>query len=129
MSKRVFHASNYTPTATADTTSLTNATYQGLKGGTSTNITQVIEVMLSGLAGSSAPTIMQLARASTLETTPTALASPNSDGFVNPAALAITSGPVAFVAAATGPQRSGSTSDAKLELNLNTFGGIVRWQA
>lgn len=128
MSKRVFHATNYTPTAQADTTALTSGTYQALKAAVS-SVVQVIEIMISGLAGSSAPTIMQFARASTLETTPTALASPNSDAFMNPIAHAISPAPVAFVAASTGPQRSATTTDAKLDLNLNAFGGIVRWQA
>jgi len=128
MSKRAFHATNYTPTAQADTTALTNATYQALKAGAST-LLQIIEVMIEGLGGSSTPTLMQLARASTLETTPTALASPNSDGFMNPLSSALSVTSTAFVAAATGPQRSATTTDAKLDLNLNAFGGIVRWQA
>jgi hypothetical protein len=128
MSKRAFHATNYTPTAQADGGALTSGTYQALKAGVST-LLQVIEVMIEGLAGASAPTIMQLARASTLETTPTALASPNSDGFMNPLSSALSVTSTAFVAAATGPQRSSTTTDAKLDLNLNAFGGIVRWQA
>ena len=72
---------------------------------------------------------MQLARASTVETTPTALASPNSDGPVHPSTAALAAPPVSFVAAATGPQRSAVTSDAKLDLSLNAFGGVVRWLA
>src|SRR5262245_35748906 len=127
MSKRVFTAANYTPTATADATSLANNTYQALKGGGATNIVQVIEVMISGLAGSSSPTLMELGRASTLETTSSSLSSPNRDANMNPSALAQTGLAVAFAGAGTGPQRS--AVDAKLELNLNTFGGIVRWQA
>lgn len=129
MSKRAFHAPNYTPTATTDSTAMANGTYQALKTGAATGQIQVIEVMISGLSGSSTPTIMQLARSSTVGATPTALASPNSDGFMNPSASALTSAPVAYTAATTGPQRSSSTSEAKLELNLNCFGGIVRWQA
>jgi|SRR5215472_12260296 len=129
MSKRSFHAPNYTPTAQSDTTALTNATYQALFGGASTAMLQVIEIMIEGLAGASSPTLMQMARASTLHSSATALAAPNSDGFMNPSALAQTSNAVAFTAATTGPQRSATTTDAKLELNINAFGGIVRWQA
>src|SRR5262249_54752726 len=110
MSKRAFHATNYTPTAQADGGALTSATYQALKAAVR-SVTQVVEVMISGLAGASSPTIMQLARASTLETTPTALATPNSDGPMNPIAHAVSPLPVAFVAAATGPQRSAATTD------------------
>jgi|SRR5215475_6244039 len=128
MSKRAFHATNWTPTAQADTTALTNATYMALKAGVST-LLQVQEVMVTGLASVTSPTIMQLARASTLETTPTALAAPNSDGFMNPLSSALSTTSTAFVAAATGPQRSATTTDAKLELNVNAWGGISRWQS
>src|SRR5205814_8760868 len=104
MAKRIFHASNYTPTAQADTTALTNATYQALKGGSATQLIDILEVMISGLAGASSPTIMQLARVTTIETTPTALASPNSDGPAHPATAALAAAPVSLVAAAAGPQ-------------------------
>lgn len=129
MAKRTFAAANWTPTATADTTALTNATYQAIKGGSGTQKIDVLEVMISGLAGASSPTIIQLARASTIETTPTALASPNQDGPMDPATAALAAVPVSFVAAATGPQRSAVTTDAKLNLALNAFGGILRWNA
>jgi hypothetical protein len=129
MAKRSFQATNYTPTAQADTTALTNATYQGLKGGSGTQRLEVNEVLISGLGGASSPTIMQFARASTVETTPTALASPNQDGPLDPETAALAAPPVSFVAAATGPQRSATTTDAKLNLALNAFGGIVRWNS
>ena len=129
MSERVFHAPNWTPTAQADTTALTSGTYMAVKGGSSTQMVRIKEVFISGLAGSSGAMIMQLARASTVETTPTALAAPNSDGFTDPTASALSNPTVTFVAAATGPQRSATTTDPKLELNLNAFGGIIRWRA
>jgi|SRR5262245_32740321 len=128
MSKRAFHAPNYTPTATSDSTALTNATYQALKAANAT-LLQVQEVFISGLAGTSSPTLMQLARSSTFGTTPTALAAPNSDGFMNPLSSALSSASTAYTSAATGPQRASTVTEAKLELNLNAFGGIVRWQA
>lgn len=128
MAQRVFHASNYTPTATADTTALTNATYQAIKGGSSTQLINISELLISGLAGTSGAMIMQLARVTTVETTPTALASPNSDGPKHPSTAALAAPPVSFVAAAAGPQRSAATTDAKLDLNINAFGGIIRWQ-
>lgn len=129
MAKRSFQAANWTPTAQADTTALTSGTYMALKGGSGTQKIDVLEVMISGLAGSSTPTILQLARASTIETTPTALASPNQDGPLDPATAALAAAPVSFVAAATGPQRSAATTDAKLNFALNAFGGIIRWNA
>lgn len=130
MAQRVFHASNYTPTAQADTANLTNGTYQAIKGGSGTQLINVSEILISGLAGTSGAMIMQLARASTLEAgAVTALASPNSDGPKHPSTAALAAPPVSFVAAATnGPQRSAATTDAKLDLNINAFGGIIRWQ-
>jgi len=128
MSKRAFHATNWVPTAQADTTALTSATYMALKAGNST-LLQVVEIWISGLAAVTSPTIMQWARASTLETTPTALASPNSDGFMNPLSSALSTTSTAFVAASTGPQRSATTTDPKLDLNINAWGGIARWQS
>jgi hypothetical protein len=129
MAKRIFQAPNWTPTATADTTAHANGTYMALKGGSGTQLIDVLEVEVGGLAGSSAPTILQLARASTIETTPTALAAPNSDGPAHPATAALAAPPVSFVAAATGPQRSAVTSDARLNFSMNAFGGVIRWVA
>ena len=128
MAKRVFHAANYTPTATTDASALASSTYQAIKGGSSTQLIYVSDIYIAGLAATSSPTLMQLARTSTLGTTPTALTSPNSDGPMHPSTAALSAPPVTYVAASTGPQRSNSTADAKLELALNAFGGIVRIQ-
>jgi hypothetical protein len=128
MAQRIFHAANFTPTAQADTSALTNATYMAIKGGSSTQLIDISEIAGMGLAGASGAMLMQLARVTTVETTPTALASPNSDGPKHPSSAALAAPPVTFVAAAAGPQRSAATSDAKLELNFNAFGGIFRWQ-
>jgi hypothetical protein len=129
MSKFVFQAVNFTPTAQADAGALTSSTYMAIKGGSSTQNIAVEEVLVSGFAASSSPTILQLARAGTVETTPTALAAPNSDGPMNGASAALAAPAVTFVAAGTGPQRSNATSAARLNLGLNAFGGIVRWVA
>lgn len=129
MANNSFHAVNYTPTAQADAGALTSSTYQAIKGGSGTQKITIKEVEISGFAGSSAPTILQLARCGTLETTPTALAAPNSDGPLDPASAALAAPPVSFVAASTGPQRSNATTAARLNLGLNAFGGIVRWVA
>lgn len=129
MAKRSFQATNWTPTATADTTALANATYMAVKGGSGTQLIDVQEVMVSGFAGSTAPAILQFARVSTVETTATALAAPNSDGPMHPSSAALAAPPVTFTAAATGPQRSAVTSDARLNLGLNTYGGIAKWNS
>jgi hypothetical protein len=129
MAYRSFQAVNWTPTATADTTALTNATYMAVKGGSSTQLIDVKEIQVSGFANTSAPTILQFARHSTVATTPTALAAPNSDGPMHPSTAALAAAPVTFVAAATGGQRSAVTTDARLNLGLNAWGGIIRWIA
>ncbi len=129
MAVRSFQATNWTPTATGDTLALANGTYMALKGGSGTQLIEVQEIMASGFAGSTAPAILQMARVSTIETTPTALAAPNSDGPLHPATAALAAPPVAFTAAATGPQRSAVTSDARLNLGLQTYGGIAKWNS
>lgn len=129
MAKRNFHNTNWTPTATADGTPLTSATYMALQGGTSTQLIDILEVMINGLAGSSAPTLMQLARDSTVSNSATALSAPAGDGPMHPSTAALAAPPVSYTAAGTGPSRSSATSQGRLELGLNAFGGIVRWNA
>lgn len=130
MAKRIFQATNLSMGAgTADTTAIASSTYMALRGGSGTQLSDILEVEVAGLSGSSAPCILQLARASTIAITPTALAAPNSDGPAHPSTAALAAPTVSFIAAATGPQRSAVTSDARLNLGLNLFGGIVRWVA
>ena len=129
MSKRVFSNINWTPTAQADASALTNATYMALKGGSGTQKTDILEVYVVGAAASSAPTPLCLARASTIETTPTALAAPATDGPLDPATAALAAPPVSFTAAGTGPQRSAATTDARLQVGVNAFGGSLRYNA
>ena len=127
MAKRLFHATNWTPTATGDTTNLANGTYMALQGGTSTQLINILEVLIDGQATTSAPTFLQLARDSTVMATPTALAAPNGDGPMHPSTVALSAPPVSAVSAGTSPQRSAATSQGRLELGLNAFGGIMKW--
>jgi hypothetical protein len=129
VAKRLFTAVNWTPGTVADGSALASNTYMALKGGSTTQFIDVLEVEASGMAGASNPTPLTLARAGTTETTPTALANPNADGPMNPFTVALTAAPVSFVAAATGPTRSALVTDARLNLGINAFGGIIRWNA
>jgi hypothetical protein len=129
MAKRIFQTSNWTPAATADTTALASGTYMGVKGGSTSQRIAINEIYIDGMAGASAPTPLTFGRSSTLATTPTALAAPASDGPADGATAALAAPPVTFTAAATGGQRSALTTDAKLHLGLNAFGGIVRYNA
>lgn len=126
MSKRLFQQSTFTPTQQAD--GVLTGSWMAMKPGASTDIIKIGKIILAGQASTSAINAMCLARSSTLGITPTALALPNSDGFVNPASSALTNVPVCFVAAATAPNRSPAVTVPRLDLNFNAFGGIAVWQ-
>ena len=129
MAKRVFHNTNWTPTATADTTNLANGTYMALQGGTTTQLINILEVLINGQATTSAPTLLQLARDSTVcaGTGLGVLAAPASDGPMHPSTVALSAPPSPNTAVATPPQRSAAISSGRLELGFNAFGGIMKW--
>lgn len=116
-----------TPTATGDTTNLTDSTYLGyLAGGNATMRLNVSEIYMGGeAASSSSPTIMVFARDSTVAS--------GTVGGGRSAALDGSStapGTVAVfgnTAATTKPQRSSTLH--LLHLSYNAYGGIVRWVA
>jgi len=128
MGKRSFGNTNWTPTATGDTTAMANTTYQAIKGASATARNEVIEIYMAGMvASTSSPTFMQFAYSSTVATTPTALAAPAYDGPLDPAA--VTGATVSFTASAAGPQRSVVVTVPRLNVGINAWGGIVRWVA
>jgi hypothetical protein len=127
MAKRVFHVTSFTPTATADTTALANSTYMAILGGSATQLVNVLEILINGQATTSAPTFMQFARDSTVGLTPTALAAPAGDGPMHPSTAPLAAPPVTYNLAGTAPQRAAVTTQGKLELGLNAFGGIMKW--
>lgn len=130
MAKRLFTAQNQSFTAQATNTALTSSTYMAIQGGSSTQIVDILEIMLSGFATVGTVAGFTFGPCST-PTTPTALASPNSDGPMNQNATALVAGStvIPFVAAATGPSASNAATVAKLNLGMNAFGGIIRWNA
>ena len=127
MAKWSFTSEGFTPTAVADTTNFTDNGYMGLMGGSTTQRIDISEVMISGLAAAAAATPMVLSRDSTVQATPTALTTAQSNAALDPATAALAAAQVAFTASTTKPQRSATL--AKLALGLNAFGGIVRWLA
>lgn len=127
MAKRLFHATSFTPTATGDATVLANGSYMAVQGGSSTQLINILEILITGQATTSAPTFMQMARDSTVAATTTALAAPNGDGPMHPSTAALAAPPVTFVASTTAPQRSAATAQGRLELGLNAFGGVMKW--
>jgi hypothetical protein len=130
MSKRVFQAASYTPTVTADGTTLSSATYQDIEASAPTMYVEVMEIYEGGQASASAINGMQFARNITIATTPTALTSATaSDGFMKTFSSTLGSSAVCCIAASTGPARNTIGTQARLNLSFNAFGGIVRWVA
>lgn len=130
MAKRIFQVPTYTPTATADTTNLANNTFMAIGASGATAGLNVIEIYEGGQASASSINIMMFARDSTLAGTPTALSAPVSDGPMDTRTAALAAVPITYnFVTTTPPQRSALTSAARLNLSLNTFGGIVRWVA
>jgi hypothetical protein len=127
MAKRSFDVVTWTPTAQAD--GVLTGSFQAIVGGAATAIIQIMEIYEGGQAGASSVNAMTLARSSTLGITPTALASPNSSGYMNSNTQVQTTVETAYVAATTAPNRSPATTVARLGLSFNSFGGIVRWVA
>jgi hypothetical protein len=127
MSTFTFAVGTITPgVGTADAASLTTLTYMALQGGTGTQMNFVEEIYMGGQAASSAPLIMLLGRDSTVVATPTALATPNSNGPTHPSAGVLTAPAVGAITGATQAIRSNSVSLAKKNFTFNAFGGIVR---
>jgi hypothetical protein len=120
-----FHA--ITPTATADTTNLVDSTYPFLlQGGNSTQRLNISEIYMGGEAAStSSPTLMKLARDSTVGATVTAGTCRNAltDGSATAPGTVAIFGHIAT----TKPQRSATLH--LLALSFNAYGGIVRWVA
>lgn len=130
MAKRIFTSAGLTFTAAAaGTANITSSTYMALKAGSATQYADVLEILVSGKAPASVVAAFVFKRVSTLETTLTALAAPHSDGLAFPFGTALSTTFSPFVAAATGPTPSNTVTDATLQLGMNGFGGILRWNA
>ena len=127
MAKRAQAITTITPTATADTTNLVDATYIGIiQGGSSTQRLNILEVYQGGQAGASSPTFMLLSRDSTVAAT-VSLGAGQTDAALDAATAALAAAPLSGNTATTKPQRSATLH--LLNLSFNAFGGIVRWVA
>ena len=127
MAKRSVSITSITPTATADTTNLVDATYPFLlKGGSSTQLNKISEISMGGLAGASAPTIMILGRDSTVAAT-NSLGTGQTDAALDAATAALAAPAQTGNTNTTKPQRSATLH--LLNLSFNAFGGQVLWQA
>jgi hypothetical protein len=134
MAKRVFATQGAIGGLNPLGSAATTATYMSLlipSTAATAALCDVLEVLISGTAAASAIGGFFLVRASTLATTtPSALVNPNSDGGMLPSITALAQVIGASISFnTTQPTLSSAITDAKLNLGLNTFGGIIRWNA
>lgn len=130
MARRITAVTTITPTATADTANLVDATYPFLlQGGSSTQEIRIHEVSISGqAASSSSPTFMLLSRDSTVATGTNTMGTGQTDAPLDPATGALAAPPVVGNSnATTKPQRSSSLH--LLNCSLNAFGGVYFWRS
>jgi hypothetical protein len=124
MAIRTFAVASFTTEARADTSNMTDSTHMNLLGGSSTQVTRIKEVYVGGLEdATTSPTIMLLARDSTIGATLTSLTTGESDTADNMATAALAAPVLTFTASTTKAQR------AKMylaNLSFNALGGIVR---
>lgn len=124
MAIRTFAVASFTTEAVADAANMTDSKHMNLKGGSSTQVTMIKEVMASGLeASTSSPQKLLLARDSTVGATLTSLTTGESDVADDPATAALAAPVVPFTASTTKCQREKSYL---AQLGFNALGGIVR---
>jgi len=126
MSKEIGAITTHTPTATADTTNLVDATYPMCLQGVAGQRNMIYEVQLGGQAGVSAPTFMLLSRNSTAGGT-LSKGTGLTQAFLDAMSTALAAPAVIYNTTTTKPQRSATAH--LLNLSFNAFGGIVRWVA
>lgn len=127
MAKRSFSNAGWTPTAVADTSTMTANGAGFIQGGSATQRTNILEVYAGGLATSSAPTPLVLARDTTVGVTSITLGTNGKDTPLDAASAALAAPVVTAFSATTMPQRSATAG--LLTLAYNAFGGVVRWLA
>jgi len=129
MAKRTFMTQGQTFSATAAGATVPNSTFMGIQGSAATQIVDILEVLISGMATASTVASMEFAPVSTVPTTITALAAPHHD-YGNNQYISALSAVVSTYTAATNPPTSSTVVGAlALNLGLNLFGGIIRWNA
>lgn len=130
MARRIVSVTTQTPTATADTTNLVDATYPFIvRGGSATQINYIWEISLSGqAASSSSPTFMVAAYDSQVGTGSNTNGTGQKDAPINPATAALAAPALTGNSSATNkPQRSSTLGLANC--SLNAFGGVYFWRA
>jgi hypothetical protein len=128
MARRIVSVTTITPTAFADTTGMTSATYPFiLQGGSASQLNRVHEISISGqAASSSSPTFMVLGRDSTVGVTNSNGAG-QTDASLDAATAALGAPALTGNTNGTAPQRSSSLH--LMNCSLNAFGGVYFWRA
>src|SRR5712671_4139381 len=128
MARRIVAVTTQTPTATADTTNLTDATYPHLlQGGSSSQVNKIWEISINGqAASSSSPTFMILSRDSTVAAT-NSTGTGQTDQPLDSATAALAAPALIGNTNTTKPQRSATGHLANC--SLNAFGGVYFWRA
>ncbi len=132
MAKRLFNSYNQTFTASAAGSAVTAATsnIMGITGATTTQVVDVLEVAISGLASASTIGAFQFVPVSTLGTGAFSLAATATDGSMVVNATALASVVSTYTqSATTGATPSSSSTVPRLNVTINMFGGIFRWNA
>lgn len=129
MAKRSFNTTGLTFTGIALGTQIATAnSYMGIVGTTATQIIDIDEILISGMQSASTLGNFVFVPFSTAATGPSALAAPNADGPLQSNAT-----PVAqttfTTAATTQPTPASATTAGRINLGINAFGGIIRWNA
>jgi hypothetical protein len=127
MAKRIFNHPGQTWAPSATNVAASN--WMSITGGSTTQIIDILEVLISGTAAAAAVLATGVRLSSATIGTPTALAAPATDGPLNVSASALSAPAVMGFAATTGPVPSNAATVAALNLGLNAFGGIIRWNA
>lgn len=123
MAQRSLTVTTFTPTATADTTNLVDATHLSIQGSTATERIVIQEIYVCGQAPSaSSPTLLQFARRSTVGVT-LSLTAGAKDAATDGSGATGTAR--SYNTASTKPQRSSTLG--LLNCNLNAFGGNFKW--
>ena len=130
MARRIMAITTITPTATADTTNLVDATYVGVvRGGSTTQQNKIHEISISGqAASSSSPTFMLLSLDVVVGTGSNTLGTGQTDAAMDTSTAALAAPALTGNSNATlKPQRAPTLH--LMNCSLNAFGGVYFWRA
>jgi len=127
MAKRIFNTFGVTFAPNALGTVQAANSCMAIVGSSTTQVVDIQEILISGTASASTIGAFIFAPIGTAAATVTALATPNSDGPMQSNATPTIQ--TTFITATTPPTSTASITCPKINVGLNTFGGIIRWNA